>query len=250
MLPRPVSISGRGDRDVMSPLTRGRGFKQMSLESIQQIILEAPGFLLGITLHEYAHGYVAMRFGDPTAKLAGRLTLNPISHIDPFGALALVLAGIGWAKPVPVDPRYLHNPRKDMIWVSLAGPAVNMITAIAMWLILCVINFSVGLESIAAGSMFHTAVQMFFFAVLLNLMLAFLNLVPIHPLDGSKILEGLLPRDLAYEYEKMEPYGMIILIGLLFIGPQIGFDFFGLVVMGPTRFVFGLLLSIMGIHVV
>ncbi len=97
---------------------------------IQNLALIAPGFLLAITVHEYTHGYVAYRLGDPTAKLAGRLTFNPISHLDPFGTLVLVLTQmIGWAKPVPVDPRYLHNPRKDMLWISLGGPAANLVTA-------------------------------------------------------------------------------------------------------------------------
>ena len=104
----------------------------MDTSSIQQIVTQlvliAPGFLLAITVHEYTHGYVALRLGDPTAKLAGRLTFNPISHLDPVGTLALVLTRmIGWAKPVPVDPRYLKNPRQDMLWISLGGPAANMV---------------------------------------------------------------------------------------------------------------------------
>jgi len=96
---------------------------------IQRIAVLAPGFLLAITVHEFMHGYVAFRFGDPTAKLQGRLTFNPISHLDPLGTLLLILAGIGWAKPVPVDPRNLRNPRRDMLWISLAGPAAKHPTA-------------------------------------------------------------------------------------------------------------------------
>ena len=118
---------------------------------IQRIALIAPGFLLAITVHEYTHGYVAYRLGDPTAKLAGRLTFNPISHLDPFGTLVLVLTQmIGWAKPVPVDPRYLHNPRKDMLWISLGGPAANLVTAGVLAVILHVIAALLGWGIVAA----------------------------------------------------------------------------------------------------
>ena len=129
-------------------------------EMIQRIALIAPGFLLAITVHEYTHGYVAYRLGDPTAKLAGRLTFNPISHLDPFGTLVLVLTQmIGWAKPVPVDPRYLHNPRKDMLWISLGGPAANLVTAGVLAVILHVIAALLGWGRVVARLKLRSCLQ-------------------------------------------------------------------------------------------
>ncbi len=218
----------------------------MDIEAIiQNIALVTPGFLLAITVHEYAHGYVALRLGDPTAKMAGRLTFNPISHLDPMGAVVLLLTRtIGWAKPVPVDARYLQHPRKDMMWISLAGPAANMIAAIALAIVFHVMNFSVGLRGIRVDSLLGAAAYILLYGVNINIVLAFFNLVPVHPLDGSKILAGLLPLDLAYEYEKLEPYGFVILLVLLFVAPSAGLDFVGLVVLPPVRIVRHLLLGL------
>lgn len=204
---------------------------------IQSIALIAPGGLLAITVHEVAHGYVAYRLGDPTAKLAGRLTLNPISHLDPIGTLALVLIHIGWAKPVPVDPRYLHNPRKDMMWISLAGPAANLITAAVLALFLHIIPF---LFSGGAGQgarfVLVPLLQILFWGVYINVVLAIFNLIPVSPLDGAKILSALLPRKQAYELEKLEPYGFIILIVLLATGVA------GQIILPPVNFIVTLLL--------
>ncbi|MBI5248455.1 MAG: site-2 protease family protein, partial [Desulfomonile tiedjei] len=122
---------------------------------IQEIALVAPGFLLAITVHEFTHGYVAYRLGDPTAKLAGRLTFNPISHLDLFGTIVLVLTRtIGWAKPVPVDARYLRNPRRDMLWISLGGPAANLVTAAVLAVVLHAIAFAAGGPMGAVGAFF------------------------------------------------------------------------------------------------
>jgi Zn-dependent protease len=192
---------------------------------IQAFVLIIPGFLLAITVHEYTHGYVALRYGDPTAKLAGRLTFNPIGHLDLFGTIFLIATvftgfGIGWAKPVPVDPRYLRNPRRDMMWISLGGPAANMVAATALALVFraMVLVF----EGKAAGpvtySILAPLVGMIQFGVRINVVLAIFNLIPVPPLDGSKILQGLLPRDLAYQFEKTEPYGFVVLILLLMTG--------------------------------
>ncbi len=206
---------------------------------IQNIALIAPGFLLAITVHEYTHGYVAYRLGDPTAKLAGRLTFNPISHLDPIGTLVLVLTQmIGWAKPVPVDPRYLHNPRKDMLWISLGGPAANLVTAGVLAVILHVIAVLLGWGIVGRGSSFvlAPAVGMLVFGVKINVILAIFNLIPIAPLDGAKILGGMLPRRQAYELEKLEPYGFIILMLLVFTGAV------SYVIIPPVRFIETLLL--------
>ncbi len=207
---------------------------------IQNLALIAPGFLLAITVHEFTHGYVAYRLGDPTAKLAGRLTFNPISHLDPFGTLVLVLTQmIGWAKPVPVDPRYLRNPRKDMLWISLGGPAANLLTAVVLALLLHIILFLFSGAVVGGGSSFILAplVYILLFGVKINVILAVFNLIPIAPLDGAKILGGMLPRRQAYELEKLEPYGFIILMLLVFTGAV------GYVILPPVRLIETLLLT-------
>ncbi|MEW6352611.1 MAG: site-2 protease family protein [Thermodesulfobacteriota bacterium] len=210
---------------------------------IQEIALITPGFLVAITVHEYAHGYVALRLGDPTAKLEGRLTFNPISHLDPVGTIVLLLTRtIGWAKPVPVDPRYLMNPRKDMMWISLAGPAANVIAATALAIGLHLIGLILELRGFERYSLMGSAIGILLFGVKINVLLAIFNLIPVHPLDGSKILTGLLPRHLAYEYEKLEPYGFLILILLLFVAPSVGFDIVRLAVLPPADLLFRLLL--------
>jgi Zn-dependent protease len=206
---------------------------------IQNLALIAPGFLLAITVHEYTHGYVAYRLGDPTAKLAGRLTFNPISHLDPFGTLVLVLTQmIGWAKPVPVDPRYLHNPRKDMLWISLGGPAANLVTAVVLAVLIHIVLFLFGGRAVGQGTSFILAplVYILLFGVKINVILAIFNLIPIAPLDGAKILGGMLPRRQAYELEKLEPYGFIILMLLVFTGAV------SYVIIPPVRFIETLLL--------
>jgi Zn-dependent protease len=207
---------------------------------IQNLALIAPGFLLAITVHEYTHGYVAFRLGDPTAKLAGRLTFNPISHLDLFGTLVLVLTQmIGWAKPVPVDPRYLRNPRKDMLWISLGGPAANLVTAVGLAVLLHIVLFLFGGRAVGQGTSFILAplVYILLFGVKINVILAVFNLIPVAPLDGAKILGGMLPRRQAYELEKLEPYGFIILMLLVFTGAV------SYVIIPPVRFIETLLLS-------
>ncbi len=212
--------------------------------TIQEIALIAPGFLAAITVHEYAHGYIALRLGDPTAQLEGRLTFNPISHLDPVGAIVLVLTqAIGWAKPVPVDPRYLQHPRKDLMWISLAGPAANVLAATVLAIGLHALGLLMDLRGLDRDSLIGSAVWIVLFGVKINVLLAFFNLIPVHPLDGSKILAGLLPRHIAYEYEKLEPYGFIILIVLLFVAPRAGFDIVRLLVLPPADFLFRFLLS-------
>ncbi len=209
---------------------------------VQEIVLIVPGFLLAITVHEFTHGYIAYKFGDPTAKLAGRLTFNPISHLDPIGTIILVLTQmIGWAKPVPVDPRYFKNPRTDMLWVSLGGPAANLVTAAILALLLHVMFFFIGVPpSRASDLILRPLYGIVISGISINVVLAIFNLIPVPPLDGSKILAGLLPRRQAYEFEKLEPYGFIILIALIFTNAV------GYIIMPPIRFIVGLLLSGLG----
>jgi Zn-dependent protease len=202
---------------------------------IQQIVLVVPGFLLAITVHEFTHGYVAYRLGDPTAKLMGRLTLNPISHLDPFGTLALILTQmIGWAKPVPVDPRYLRNPRRDMLWISLGGPGANLLTAILLAILLHLIFFLFGQPR---GLILGPLTMIIYYALRINVVLAVFNLIPVPPLDGSKILAGLLPREQAYKFEQLEPYGFIILLVLIISGVAT------YVIVPPMNLIMGLLMA-------
>lgn len=185
------------------------------MTSIQELIILTPPFLLALTVHEFAHGSVAYRLGDPTAARMGRLTLNPLKHLDPLGVLAFFLMKIGWAKPVPVDPRYFKNPRQDMIWVSLAGPGSNLVMAlISAVLAKALVIVSLGLPYFILMPL----MQMLVASIWINIMLAVFNLVPIPPLDGSKILGGLLPRDLAVLYSRLEPYGFIVLLVLFYTG--------------------------------
>lgn len=185
------------------------------VNALQEIIITAPPFIFALTVHEFAHGYVAHRFGDNTAARLGRLTLNPIKHLDLMGVLAFFLIKIGWAKPIPVNPRNFTNPRRDMIWVSLAGPGVNLIMAVLSALVAkLIILTSGGLP----GFLMMPVLQMTAASIWINIMLAIFNLVPIPPLDGSKILLGLLPQRLAVAYSKLEPYGFIILLVLFYTG--------------------------------
>jgi Zn-dependent protease len=190
----------------------------MDLTLIQKIAIYALPVIFAITVHEAAHGYAARYFGDMTAHLAGRISLNPVKHIDPFGtilvpALMMMMGGIlfGWAKPVPVDFSRLRNPKRDMLWVAAAGPASNLVMAI-LWAI--VLKFAVGLPPTFSVPLEFMAQA----GVMINVVLMVLNLLPLPPLDGGRIAVSLLPNNLAYQYSKVERYGFIILIVLLFTG--------------------------------
>jgi len=187
--------------------------------TIQQIILLAPPFLLALTFHELAHGYVAWRLGDPTAKNAGRLTMNPLKHLDPLGVIAFVIMKIGWAKPVPIDPRYFKDPQKGMLLVALAGPGANVLLAIASALFLQIVI------RLPAMPMFllQPLAGMLVASIWINIMLAVFNCLPIPPLDGSKVLMGILPLEAARSYARLEPFGFIVLLVLFYTGiiPQI-----------------------------
>lgn len=180
-------------------------------------IMLVPG-LLAITCHEVAHGYVAWRYGDPTARMLGRLTLNPLKHIDIFGTIMLVIVGIGWAKPVPVAVENLRNPKKDMIWVSIAGPVTNLLLALVSALVLRATLINPALIG-GAKFMLEPISYMAAFSIYINLLLAFFNMIPIPPLDGGRVLMGLLPYRQARMLGQIEPYGMILIILLVFFTP-------------------------------
>ena len=172
-----------------------------------------------IVLHEFAHGWIANQLGDSTARLAGRLTLNPLKHVDPVGTVLIPgtifllnffrithgLMPFGWAKPIPVNFRALNNPKRDMIWVALAGPAVNIMLA-SFFSLFWKLDMSTGWRILLEYSIY------------LNLYLAVFNLVPIPPLDGSRIMMGLLPRDMARAYSQLEPFGLLIVVVLINMG--------------------------------
>ncbi len=203
----------------------------MELNIIQKIAIYALPILFAITVHEAAHGYAAKYFGDLTAEKMGRISLNPLKHIDPFGtillpALTVMLGGIlfGWAKPVPVNFGNLRNPKKDMLWVAAAGPASNFVMAI-FWAF--VIKFSS-----AAGAYALPMEMMGKAGVSINIVLMVLNLLPLPPLDGGRIAVSLLPNRFAQPFAQIERFGFLILIALLFTGvlskildPFIGFAY-------------------------
>lgn len=196
----------------------------MELNLFQTIAIYALPVVFAITLHEAAHGYVAKHFGDLTAYAAGRVSLNPLRHIDPFGTVALPLillamsklfgGGIlfGWAKPVPVNFANLRHPKRDMLWVAAAGPASNLLMAV-FWLLIVKAGLAFPGGYFALPLALMGAAGVFF-----NIIIMVLNLLPLPPLDGGRILVSLLPRRLAYKVARIEPYGFIILIILLFTG--------------------------------
>lgn len=188
--------------------------------TIREIALILPGFLLAITCHEAAHGFAAYLLGDPTAKQAGRLTLNPLKHLDLMGTLLLVLTRmIGWAKPVPVDARYFRNPARGMMLVALAGPAANMLVAVLLaGLFRLSASILVSGVSPTMQSVLYPLALICKQGALISLVLGCFNLLPIPPLDGSKILAWLLPLNMAYKFLRFERYGFIIIILLAATG--------------------------------
>jgi Zn-dependent protease len=171
--------------------------------------------LMAITCHEVSHGFVAYRFGDGTAKSQGRLTLNPFNHLDIIGTLMIFIIGIGWAKPVPVNFNNLRNPKRDMIWVAAAGPVTNFCIALVSAMLMRLIISLAGQTS-GMAYFFEPMILMLAFSVYVNLLLAIFNLIPVPPLDGGRVAVGLLPYKQAIFWSRIEPYGMILIIVLVF----------------------------------
>ncbi len=188
--------------------------------NIQTFVCSAVAILIALTFHELAHGYMAFSLGDPTAKMQGRLTLNPLAHLDPIGTILLLIVGFGWAKPVPVNPLNFRGSRKKgMVLVGLAGPLMNIILAIiAALLIKLLYTFYFNGMVSSNSTVFSFFSKIFVLLMWYNIILAVFNLIPIPPLDGSKILAGLLPSDYGRYFYQLERYGSIILMVLIVFG--------------------------------
>ena len=190
------------------------------MPDFQTLLIYIIPLLFAITLHEAAHGWVASKLGDHTARMMGRVTLDPTKHIDPIGTIAIPLVLLlsssgfifGWAKPVPINFNALRNGKNGMIWVALAGPGANIFMAIC-WLFVMIIAINMNIAIL---------IEMGRIGILVNCVLAVFNLLPIPPLDGSRVISALLPNRLAYQYNQLEQYGLYILLGLMFLG---GFNY-------------------------
>jgi Zn-dependent protease len=200
--------------------------------------------LVAFPLHEFAHAWTATQFGDNTPRLYGRLTLNPVAHLDLMGSMLLLVAGFGWAKPVPVNPYALERRSPAaMMWVSLAGPLTNFLLAI-----LAAIPFRLGLVSVAQGfapseGLLPNFDKIMVQFIYINLLLALFNLIPLAPLDGEKIASYFLPPNLSRYWDAIRPYGPMILLLLVLSGSLLGFDLIGRIIGPPLVFLFGLLVG-------
>ncbi|NCN44395.1 MAG: site-2 protease family protein [Piscirickettsiaceae bacterium CG_4_9_14_3_um_filter_43_564] len=219
----------------------------IELTLMQKIAIWTLPVLMAITLHEAAHGWVASKLGDKTAQMLGRVTINPLKHIDPIGTLLvpivlLILGGFvfGWAKAVPITPRNFKNPVRDMAWVAVAGPLSNLLMAIG-WAMIAKFGYMVSVDGADSMSVGAFLTYSGLAGVAINLVLMVLNLIPIPPLDGSRVLSALLPNALAYRYNQLESYGLFILLGLLLLGVL------GPIISGPYQAIQGVLLNMVGL---
>ncbi len=198
---------------------------------LNNLIVSIPAILYALTIHEYFHGWTANKFGDPTARLQGRLTLNPLAHIDILGAICFVIAHFGWGKPVPINPNNFRNPRRDNVIVSFAGPASNFVSALVFGIIFQILR-STSLPMNISAVFYNLLLT----GIIMNLSLAFFNMIPLFPLDGSHILEGLLPYPMAMKYKEIERYSPFILLGLIIMGNFTGVSIFSVVLGPPVQY--------------
>lgn len=188
---------------------------------VVQLLLCLPIILLSLSLHETAHGYVAYKLGDPTAHSLGRLTLNPLRHLDPIGFLCMLLFGFGWAKPVPINTRYFKHPKRDMALTGVAGPLSNLLLAMVFTLLLKIADatlMNIGYHSEITAQMASYLMIFLFLGIQLNVGLAIFNLIPLPPLDGSRVFYALLPTKYYFKVMKYERYIQIALMVALFFG--------------------------------
>lgn len=218
------------------------------MEILLRVLVYGIPILLAITLHEAAHGFVALHYGDDTAKRLGRVSLNPLRHIDPIGTILLpgflLLVGapilFGYAKPVPVIFSRLKNPRRDSIYVAGAGPAMNIILAvISALLINFLVFFPTGLDVILK--------EMLNISVFINVTLAVFNMLPVLPLDGGRVVAGLLPTRWAVPFSRLESYGFIIILGILLVPPLFGFNFITWLILHPITFIIKIISFLTGL---
>lgn len=202
----------------------------MNSQIFQYIAMVVP-ILLSLTVHEYSHGYIAYRLGDHTAKNMGRLTLNPVSHIDPIGMLMLFIVGMGWAKPVPINVHEFRNPKRDLAISSAAGPLSNFVMAAFIGLIFRLFPQLQPMQADTGVTLF-LKLNLFYF-LLINVGLGVFNLIPIPPLDGSKILRGFLPDSKTYFIDYLERYGVFLILGIFLAGRLAGFSIFSRI-LGPV----------------
>lgn len=187
------------------------------------LVLFIPVILWALSFHELGHAWVALRFGDPTARNQGRVSLNPLRHLDPFGTLMMFVAGFGWARPVPVDPRNLRDPLRDGLWIAAAGPGANLLSALAAGLLLQAL-VKIDLLSGLLGGSGYAVSRLLELAVQVNLALAVFNLIPLYPLDGAAVLKGLVSERTAFSLARLDPFGPMVLMLVLFAGRTGGFD--------------------------
>ncbi|QUH18797.1 site-2 protease family protein [Alkaliphilus sp. B6464] len=182
---------------------------------ISQLIYTLPAILIAISMHEFAHGYVSYRLGDPTPKHMGRLSINPLAHLDPVGTICLLIFHFGWAKPVGVNPYYYKDRKKGMVMVALAGPIMNFFIAfISIFTMGLILKVTEGY----AGTFIRYTFNFLNYLFIINIGLGAFNLIPVPPLDGSKVLGAVLPSDKYFKYMQYERYGTLILMGLLYLG--------------------------------
>jgi Zn-dependent protease len=210
---------------------------------ILRLIIQIPILLLTLTIHEFSHGYVAYLLGDDTAKRAGRLTLNPISHIDPFGLVMLFIAHIGWAKPVPINPYNFKNFKRDTAITAAAGPVSNFIVAILLSIFFnMIVKFNPSI--MYSKSLISTmGISMLYYAILINLALGIFNLIPIPPMDGSKILGGFLSDEVYYKYTAQEQRGAQLLMIIFAASYLFNLNLIGSIIMPPLNFLLKLLIG-------
>jgi Zn-dependent protease len=216
-------------------------FLQVSPAYIISLIIT---LLIAFTVHEFSHAWVATAFGDETPRMNGRLTLNPFAHLDPIGTILLLVAGFGWAKPVPVDPYTLRRRSSlALLWVSLAGPFSNFLMAVV-----AAIPLRLGIVPFVSSSNALLPSPYYFLNVFIdiNLVLLLFNLIPVAPLDGEKILDAVLPPNAARVFDNIRPYGPLILLAIVFVGPALGFNILGAIISPALNAIFKLLVGAPG----